>query len=1098
MLVMTSSRALCILKAMREQTAELTVRRLGLLTIILLVLGTHAIPAQAQPDPPVAERPGFSPSDCPSKVPAGYTVECGTVTVPEDHSRPGSPSLQLPVAIVHSVGENPAPDPVLFIDGGPGSRTLDVMSFWLEFISPLLETRDVVFFDQRGTGYSQPALRCPEMDPYVTDPLEGYRLIEPLVVCRDRLTSQGIDLSAYTSAQNAADIGLLREALGYEEWNLYGVSYGTRVALTVLRDRPQGVRSAILDAMTPIEANLLLEDPAHAAAARQRLFAACDDDPICRTVYPDLERVYADVVHDLAIDPVPLEIYNTKTGESKTEVLDGAAFNGWVLDSLPMPNASGAPGLIYEVQAGNYQSIVAALESGWESEDPDQEQRAAIGLQLAVICGEEAPFVTPAEMEKILIAYPPEVDFSATLDEVYYTACQAWGAGPANPLENMPVSSDVPVLILTGEYDAARTPDDVRRAAETLSRSTVVEFPGAGHSVVLAGPCPLAIMNRFLDDPAAAPDVSCTADMDTPQFFVTVNPTRPITRIVAVLVGTTGLSLLLYAGIGLGGLAARRRIPWRVTLRQVGWRPLVLSGVLSVTLYMIMPAIDLTFFYERSLAQVIVIVGPLVMAIQTAFLVAPDDEPALELMLACPHPFHWLAIERVAIGLAGQSLVALGVMLIGAWELGAAHILLAMAGWIASVLLLSGLVAFVSAHTQRAMPGVLIGLLAWFVLGAAGSDRFEVLLPAVPLGFPPPWPRPLGLIQPLLWTMHPFLSPGSLTRADFFLNRVIVSGLGLGLMALAMVLLANTERLLLGEHTGEQRRSRTRRKAASAERAEGRKPPAHVKLAQLGAMVRYELLMSWRRGTLRTVLLSVLAFPQVMVLLDYLFAPVAGEQAAAKVALWPEAALLMGTGAAIFANVTTLVMIVLLLPLVLAELIPLDRQYRVREIIDALPITGSHYMAGKLMSVWPVVVGGLTISAALSGAFSWAQNGPYHVGTLIAFWVTGVIPLALFASLMAVMLPAGQSSRRRAILLGMAAAVVSLMACFFLPVGGHLYAAILPMGLSVEKLADPAVRAALPSFPDPLSPDTLLRLGTTLGIMVAVWTVTVPRQEKRA
>jgi hypothetical protein len=346
--------------------------------------------------------------------------------------------------------------------------------------------------------------------------------------------------------------------------------------------------------------------------------------------------------------------------------------------------------------------------------------------------------------------------------------------------------------------------------------------------------------------------------------------------------------------------------------------------------------------------------------------------------------------------------------------------------------------------------------------------------------------------------VHPFLSPDSLTRADFVLNRVIVSGLGLGLMALAMVLLANTERSLLGARTGEQRQSRTRRRATSTEWAKGRKPQANVKLAQLGAMVRYELLMSWRRGTLRTVLLSVLAFPQVMVLLDYLFAPAAGEQAAAKVALWPEVALLMGTGAAIFANVTTLVMIVLLLPLVLAELIPIDRQYRVREIIDALPITGSHYVAGKLMSVWPVLVGGLTISAALSGAFSWVQSGPYHVGPLVVFWVTGVIPLALFASMMAVMLPAGQSSRRRAILPGMAAAVVSLAACFVLPVGGHLYAAILPMGLSAEKLADPAVRAALPGFPDPFSPDTLLRLGATLGIMVAVWTVTVPRQEKCA
>jgi pimeloyl-ACP methyl ester carboxylesterase len=1101
-----------------------TIRHLSLIIILLTALGTCVSSLQAQTDLPDIDRPGFSPIECPIEMPAGYTIECGMVTVPEDHAQPDGPTIKLAVAVVHSISPHPAPDPVLFIDGGPGGRTLDNMSFWLEYVNPLLARRDVVFFVQRGIAYSEPALECPEIDPRMGI-LELLRSIEPFVACRDRLTGLGIDLSAYNSAQNAADIAVLRQALGYEEWNLYGVSYGSRVALTVLRDRPQGVRSAILDSVQPIDTNIMLDDAGSAKVTLQKLFAACQADFVCRTVYPNLEQVYADVVNDLAADPVALEIVNSKTGESKTEVLDGLAFNLMVVGSLDMPRTSGAPGLIYEVRAGNYESIIAYHESTWEESEELAELPAAAGHSMAMWCNDEAPFVTPEEIEEMLVAYPADVNAFAAIGELSYIACQAWGVGPADPVENVPVVSDVPALFLAGEYDAALPSTVARRTAETLSNSTVVEFPGAGHSVVLAGECPLDVMGSFLDDPSSAPDTSCLAKMDTPQFYVTVNPTRPVARIVAVLAGVAGLAILLYAVIRVGGLAERGQIPWRVVLRRVGWRSLVLNAVLSTALYLVAPAIDLTYFYERSLAQMIVIVGPLVIAIQTALLVAPDDEPGLETILACPRPFHWLFVERVAVVLAGQSLAALGVMAVGAWALGEG-VLTAIGGWIASVLFMSGLAAFVSVRSRKATMGVLIALLAWLVLGAMSSNMGEGLLPAVPLDFPFPWPRPLGLIQPLVWMAHPFLRPDSLTLADFALNRVIVGALGLGLMALAMIMLTDTERLLLGTRAGKRTPKRQPTKIARVRHSEERSDEesriggdgkkilyflrslrmprskqlsrgvmADVKLAQLGAMVRYELLMSWRRGTLRAVLLSILVFPQMFYLINYVFGSADGPTTV-NLTMWPAAVLLMGTDEAIMANITTLVMIILLLPLMLAELVPLDRQYRVREIVDTLPITRSIYLAGKLLSVWPTIAIGMALSALLSGVLTWTQNGPFHIGVLAAFWITGLIPLALFTAQMSVMLPAGQSSRRRAILMGLVASVVGLAACFILPVNGFLFAALIRDGLTLEQLADPLVRAAAPSFPDALSPNTLLRIGGTFVIMAAVWIATVRTMQR--
>ncbi len=1070
-----------------------TIKHLSLLIITLLTLGIHVSPVQTQTDPPGVDRPGFSLTDCPVEMPTGYSVECGMVTVPEDYTDPDGPMIKLAVAIVHSASPNPVPDPVLFIDGGPGGRTLDHLGFWLEYVNPLLARRDVIFFAQRGIAYSEPALECPEIDPRMSI-WEGLGSIEPIIACRDRLTSLGIDLSAYNSAQNAADIAVLRKALGYEEWNLYGVSYGSRVALTVLRDHPQGVRSAILDSVQPIDTNIWLDDAGSAQVTLQTLFAACQADFVCRTVYPNLEQVYADVVNDLAADPVALEIVNSETGESKTEVLDGLAFNLFVVGSLPMPYTSGAPGLIYEVQAGNYEPIIAYHELTWEESKELEELPAAVGLSTAVMCNEEAPFVTLEEIEAMLAVYPADVNAFSAIGELSYALCQAWGVGPADPVENAPVVSDVPALFLAGEYDAALPSAVARRTAATLSNSTVAEFPGVGHSTVLAGECPLDVMDRFLDDPNTPPDTSCLTEMDTPQFYITVDPTRPVARIVAVLAGVGGLGILLYTAVGLGRLVGRGQIPWRVVLRRVAWWPLLLNVVFSVVLYLIAPAIDLTFFYEHSLAQMIVIVGPLVIAVQTALLVAPNDEPGLEMVLACPRPFHWLFVERVAVVLAGQTLATLVVMFV-AWVLGEG-VLMAMGGWIASVLFLSGLAAFVSVRSRKATMGVLIALLAWLVLGAMSSNMGEGLLPAVPFDFPFPWPRPLGLIQPLVWMAHPFLRPDSLTLADFCLNRVIVSALGLGLMALAVILLTDTERLLLGTRANF---SLPRIKATVRlhriitnkrdEKIGGNLWQKNNKLAQLGAMIRYELLMSWRRGTLRAVLLSILVFPQMFYLLNHVFGSVDGPTAV-NLAMWPEAVRLMGTDDAILGHITTLVMIILLLPLMLAELVPLDRQYRVREIVDTLPITRNVYLAGKLLSVWPVIAIGMALSALLSGVLSWVQNGPFHVGVLTAFWITGLIPLALFTTQMSVMFSVGQPNRRRAILTGLVSSAVGLVACFILPVNDFLFAALIRDGLTLEQLADPLVRTASPSFPGAFSLNTWLRIGGTLVVMAAVWIVT--------
>ncbi len=241
-------------------------------TFVTLVLGgciptTTALTLTPQVPPtklptlaPTRTSARFETVDCTLfNIQGDNKTDCGYLFVPEDRTQPNSPLVQLAVAIVRSSSPNPAPDPVVFLQGGPGAHSLDMLA-GLNTIynnSPfydILSQRDLILFDQRGVGYSLPSLNCPEVDDQTYQDLslnlsrEEAQLhsVHSYQACHDRLVQDGKNLEAFTSAASAADVNDLLLALEYEKWNLLGVSYGTRLALTVMRDFPEGVRSVIL------------------------------------------------------------------------------------------------------------------------------------------------------------------------------------------------------------------------------------------------------------------------------------------------------------------------------------------------------------------------------------------------------------------------------------------------------------------------------------------------------------------------------------------------------------------------------------------------------------------------------------------------------------------------------------------------------------------------------------------------------------------------------------------------------------------------------------------------------------------------------------
>jgi len=218
--------------------------------------------------------------------------------------------LQLAVAILHPEDGATESDPILYLEGGPGGSVLEFLylTYNRNFKPLLVSGRDVILFDQRGVGVSRPALDCPEQDrlfyELLDNEMNGRQLTEQQM---DRLIIRAMEtcarnlavkanLTDFSTRASAEDVADLIAALGYETVNLWGISYGSRLALEIMRSNPILVRSATLDSMVPAEVDLYGEQPANLAAAFDLLFQSCANDKACNAAYPDLRQVFFDTV----------------------------------------------------------------------------------------------------------------------------------------------------------------------------------------------------------------------------------------------------------------------------------------------------------------------------------------------------------------------------------------------------------------------------------------------------------------------------------------------------------------------------------------------------------------------------------------------------------------------------------------------------------------------------------------------------------------------------------------------------------------------------------------------------------------------------------
>lgn len=500
------------------------------LIVVWMFIYSGVLPAQAHPkvqESVPTPHPGvFSPAPCWTTIPPqmAKSVSCGYVSVPERHANPDGPQIRLAVMVIKASVPNKQPDPLFFLQGGPGGSTIDTYAEILLTRLPLVTNRDMVLFDQRGALYSQPSLVCSEYDQLVLEtieediPDEEYYQKEAAAyqACRQRLVDQGVDLGAYNSFENAADIQAIRQALGYDQINLYGVSYGTLLALHTMRFFPENLRSAVLDAVVPPQTNFLVGIPQTTQRAFSYLFEACKQDKKCSRTYPDLENRVFQLVEELNQSPVRVPMTDPDSGVTYQALINGDSFLDGVFQLMYVGDLLPAmPMMIADAENGDF-TFFARIMSILVFD-----RSYSYGMYFSVLCSEDADF-TPDEVS--FTGVNPQIAESQSDDAaLFLKTCQLWDVEALDLPMDDPVQSQLPVLVLSGSFDPITPPENGLEVAQTLPNSYVIEFPTGSHGAALDGDCQDQIIRSFLDQPEQPPATNCIEPLEAMQFFTSAS-----------------------------------------------------------------------------------------------------------------------------------------------------------------------------------------------------------------------------------------------------------------------------------------------------------------------------------------------------------------------------------------------------------------------------------------------------------------------------------------------------------------------------------------------------------------------------------------------
>jgi len=444
-------------------------------------------------------------------------AECGWFSVPENPADPNGTSIDLFVARIPALNPRFPDSAFTLLAGGPGQAASEVYADYSSLFERIHRYHDIVIVDQRGTGQSA-ALDCPVDETELLE-FTVESAAEQAALCLEQLNG---DPRYYTTSVAVADLDRVRDALGYQQLDIYGASYGTRVAQHYLKRYPGHTRTVVIDGVVPADLLLGPTIALDAQLALEKIFQRCADDQHCNTTFPDVEATFGNLADTLRASALELTLPSPLSGELTTITLDYTAFAGAVrlLSYTPATSAL-LPLLFHEASANeNWAPLAAQAQMVVES----LADAISEGMHNAVVCTEDVPFFAIDANQRAALA---ETYLGELQIDILVAICNIWPSGPIDEDFHEPVKSDVPVMLLSGTADPITPPRYATQAAEGLTNSLHIVADGHGHGVLTRNCVPELIAEFVASATLDDLDAKCVDKERPAPFFSSFSGPEP-------------------------------------------------------------------------------------------------------------------------------------------------------------------------------------------------------------------------------------------------------------------------------------------------------------------------------------------------------------------------------------------------------------------------------------------------------------------------------------------------------------------------------------------------------------------------------------------
>ncbi len=499
-------------------------------------------------DPFARDTYQLTPVVCPFKTDIDYKpgeISCGLLQVPENRDDPASRQIELHYVKIaarpadkHKDEEDTSadrPDPVIYLTGGPGVRVNSYVSRLKGH--GIVDHRDLYILEQRGIGFS--GNFCPffsARERSLSNPLSIEEREAGTVArtraCFERAEALGVDLRGYSTIEVARDVKALRTALELSDWNVWGISYGSVVGQAYLREDPEGIRAAILDAIVPLDRNARPIRRAQSMTwSLEGLQESCNADPVCAATYPNMIGTLRKAMMGLENDPAVIEAGNPELFPKEQVALLPSSIGGVIYSML-----------YNERDYPRVPGVIKALDEVVAARDFDRFK--ILGLYEPVFGGSSrgmywAVYCRDGWMKNIEAGARRDADehpvfaktfFQPGTGEALAQVCRDFGLLPRPASEYTLLQTDIPSLIIEGALDPATPPPLAKSIMPGFTNGTYIEFPHAGHGPTRSVKCAAKMMTAFFDDPTAELDQSCVGEMKPPEYLepLFLNDTAPV------------------------------------------------------------------------------------------------------------------------------------------------------------------------------------------------------------------------------------------------------------------------------------------------------------------------------------------------------------------------------------------------------------------------------------------------------------------------------------------------------------------------------------------------------------------------------------------